>query len=135
MHMPDRAPDATGMTRREFLAAVIAAGSAQVVFEPGHPEPRKGISGTRVLRPEAIPEHFRRAFAAVRANPRIFDGVQCPCGCHADDRSLLVCFESMEPIECGMCERAVDAVVDALANGGDLQEARAAVDRRFGPPG
>lgn len=123
------------LDRREFL---IAASLSVLGFtsrvQTGHPEPRPGITGAKVLKPGAVPADYREIYAAVASRPDILDGIRCPCDCIQPDRSLLVCFETTEPIDCGMCDRAAEVALAAVRNGGGLREARAAVDRRFGPP-
>lgn len=123
------------LSRREFLMvvplALVPFGSGR---QSAHPEPRRGITAADVLKPAQVPSEHQSTYAGVAANPYIFDGIRCPCGCHRDDRSLFTCYTTTEPMDCGMCGRAADAAIAALENGGGLDEARAAVDRRFGPP-
>jgi hypothetical protein len=125
----------TNSNRREFLTGTVLALMSQIIFrQHGHPEPRKNITGAEVVRPANVPNEYRKVYAAVASNPSLFDGIRCPCGCHGVDGSLLTCFTGTEPLDCGMCVRAAEAALEALEKGGGLREARAAVDRRFGPP-
>ena len=131
------------MNRRQFLrAAGVAAAtsllrpaSARALAHPlKHPNPRAGITSAKVLADDALPadKSVRAAYAAARANPESFDGLQCACGCSDEHRSLLVCYETKQPTGCWNCRDIAKLVSDEIAKKKSLAEIRAAVDRKYG---
>ena len=103
-----------------------------------HPEPREGITGEMVLTAEALgkfadKEKTIQRYDAAREFPQLFDGVGCACSCggsrKGEHRSLLTCFETMQPTGCGACQEEADVVAKAAREGKTLAEVRAAVDK------
>lgn len=105
-----------------------------------HPEPRPGITGGRVLSAEAIGPSPRirvvEAYDAARSYPSLFDGLMCACGCdggqHGRHRSLLVCYETMQPTGCLSCREEAELVDRLARQDKSLAEIRAAVDKKYG---
>ena len=105
------------MTRKEFLRTFVAIAGGAFLVRPAraraesssgpfrHPEPRPGITAADVLPESKLPKEkaVRDAYAAARAHPEIFDGLACACGCHDEHRSLLTCYETMQPTGCHGC--------------------------------
>lgn len=99
-----------------------------------HPDPRPGITAENVLPDEKLPDKKRvkEAFAAVREQPELFDGIYCPCECSKQHRSLLVCFESAQPTGCYGCIEAAQLVAEKAKEGKTLAEIRAVIDKKWG---
>lgn len=101
-----------------------------------HPDPRPGITAARVVPADELPERkgVRAAYDAARAYPEMFDGIYCPCECTGSmgHRSLLVCFESKQPLGCHGCREAAEFILPRAKEGKTLAEIRAAVDKKFG---
>jgi hypothetical protein len=102
-----------------------------------HPEPREGITSEKVLSVEAL-EKFKKkekmlaCFESARAYPQFFDGVACACSCgakHGTHRSLLSCYETLQPTGCGACQEEGELVGKLAKEGKTLAEIRAAVDK------
>ncbi|MDB4877885.1 MAG: hypothetical protein JWM41_4331 [Gemmatimonadetes bacterium] len=101
-----------------------------------HPDPRPGITSEHVLTAEAVGKEYAgkvgQAYDAARSYPEIFDGIACACGCSPSSgthRSLLVCYETMQPTGCHSCQTE-GLLVGRLAKRGDALEAiRKAVDK------
>lgn len=102
----------------------------------GHPEPRAGIDGSRVLRAEDLGDRtdLIDVYDGIRRIPHIADGIRCTCGCAgtAQYRSLLSCFEDSMALHCEICQTEGRMVVRLHEAGRTLDEIRAAVDARFG---
>src|SRR5215210_6508248 len=105
------------MNRREALARV-AGFAAFALAKPAllhaappkpftHPDPRPGVTGEQVLTREKLGKRSKKVYAAydaARTHPGIFDGIYCSCDCAKGNnghRSLLACYESMQPTGCG----------------------------------
>ena len=121
--------DRTGMSR---LAAIHG--------DLEHPDPREGITAERVLTAEAIGDKLyskklvSEGYEAARAHPEIFDGIACACSCggkRGTHRSLLVCYETMQPTGCGGCQEEAELVGKLAGEGKTLAEIRTAVDKKF----
>ena len=128
---------------RHLLASVgvlTAARSARGATRSGravHPEPRRGITGARVLTraqldatPALVP-----VFDAVRAAPRIVDGIGCHCGCAELEGyySLLSCFEGEAMARhCVICQGQARLATRLHREGKTLDQIRDAVDAKFG---
>ncbi|HEY9229295.1 MAG TPA: hypothetical protein VIP11_21790 [Gemmatimonadaceae bacterium] len=103
-----------------------------------HPDPRPGITAERVLAGEATGSKKDRVLAAyesARTYPEIFDGIACGCGCSGKNgahRSLLVCFETMQPTGCQACQQEAQLVAKLAKDDTPLAGIRAAVDKKFG---
>jgi len=104
-----------------------------------HPDPRPGITGEKVLTVDALPakraDKFLPSYDAAREYPGVFDGIACGCGCggkHGAHRSLLVCFETLQPTGCGACQQEAQLVARLAKDEKTLAEIRAAVDKKFG---
>src|SRR5688572_33386245 len=98
-----------------------------------HPEPRPGITAENVLPDDKLPDkkRVREGFAAAREYPELFDGIYCACECSKTHRSLLTCFESMQPTGCMGCLEVAELVSSMAKEGKTLQEIRAAVDKKW----
>ena len=103
-----------------------------------HPDPRPDITAERVLSAEALgtsrKEKVLAAYEAARAYPQLFDGLSCACGCtgkHGSHRSLLVCYETLQPTGCMGCQEEAQLVAKLAKDGKDLTEIRQAVDKAF----
>jgi len=102
-----------------------------------HPEPREGITSEHVLSVEALSsfkkkEKVLEAFDAARAYPELFDGLACACSCggkKGTHRSLLSCFETLQPTGCGACQEEGELVGKMAKESKTLAEIRAAVDK------
>lgn len=101
----------------------------------GHPDPRPGIDGSRVLPADRVPPHVAELFDGVRSIPEVVDGIRCRCGC-ADVEgmySLLSCYEATGMARfCEICQGEGRLVVRLHGEGLGLEAIRAEVDRRFG---
>ncbi|HET7458123.1 MAG TPA: hypothetical protein VFJ74_10775, partial [Gemmatimonadaceae bacterium] len=102
-----------------------------------HPDPRKGIDGSRVLTKAQLTDNPDAApvFDMVRWIPRIADGIRCHCGC-ADDpafRSLLSCYEGDGMAQhCEICQGQGRLAFRLAKRGKSLAQIRAAIDEEFG---
>lgn len=136
------------LSRRDALTRLAAAGlltvlrplelRAAVPTGFTHPDPRPGITGDHVLTAEQLgkrkPEVYR-AYDYARAHAELFDGVYCICDCNkgaTGHRSLLVCFESMQPTGCMACQEEAELVGTLAGEGKSLADIRAAVDKEYG---
>ena len=101
-----------------------------------HPDPRPGITAGNVLPDDTIGDKksVREAYAAARAHPELFDGLYCACECSKgmNHRSLLSCFESMQPAGCHGCREQAALVARMARQGKSLAEIRKAVDEKWG---
>jgi hypothetical protein len=103
-----------------------------------HPEPRPGITAEKVLTIEALgsrKEKVLAAYAAARTYPALFDGIACACSCGGKNgmhRSLLVCFESLQPTGCGECQDEARLIERLAKEDTTLADIRIAVDKKFG---
>lgn len=104
-----------------------------------HPEPREGITAERVLTADALGSSTRRkvveSYDMAREYPAIFDGIACGCSCggkKGTHRSLLVCFETMQPTGCAACQMEAELVGRLAKENKTLAEIRTAVDKDFG---
>lgn len=142
-------PGQRDVSRRSFLGrvggflAVAFMGDLGVAprgtFDLEHPEPRPGVTAEKVLSPEAVGAKRSKkvldAYDAARNHPAIFDGVACGCSCgnkNGTHRSLLVCFETMQPTGCWECQQEGVLVGRMAREEKSLAEIRAAVDKEFG---
>jgi hypothetical protein len=134
--------DSNNITRGEFFRRLAGAAILIVLrpvavagMRPGlkHPDPRPGVTSEKVLPADKLPANpkVRSAYAAARANPAIFDGLACACGCSDEHRSLLVCYETAQPEGCWSCRDEAVAVGNAIAAKSTLAEIRALVDKKF----
>jgi hypothetical protein len=98
-----------------------------------HPDPRPGITAENVLPDDKLPDkkRVREGFAAAREYPELFDGIYCACECSKTHRSLLTCFESLQPTGCMGCQEVAELVSSMAKEGKALQEIRAAVDKKW----
>jgi hypothetical protein len=104
-----------------------------------HPEPRPGISAEKVLAADALGASPKQkvldVYEAARSYPALFDGIACGCSCggkNGPHRSLLVCFETMQPTGCIACQEEADLVGRLARQNKSLDEIRKAVDKEFG---
>lgn len=126
-----------------FLAAALVAPAGALRFPTAsgldHPEPREGITGEHVLSTDALGKAATRSkvvesYDAARHYPAVFDGVACACSCggkKGEHRSLLVCFETMQPTGCGACQEEAELVGKLAGESKTLAEVRLAVDKKF----
>lgn len=133
--------DARDMDRRGFLGRVGGLLAVTVIDVPRdleHPDPRPGITSEHVISVEALgpkrPKKVLDAFDAARTYPEIFDGIACSCSCggkNGSHRSLLVCFETMQPTGCLECQMEAALVGRLARDQKSLAEIRVAVDKEF----
>jgi hypothetical protein len=101
----------------------------------GHPEPRPGITGEKVLPASTFGEDERlvRAYTAARAMPAVFDGLYCYCHCKEEMKhvSLLTCYESEHAASCDICLTEATMAAQMHGQGATLEEIRRAIDARF----
>jgi hypothetical protein len=142
---PLRRRDALGaLLRWAVTGLVVGAGTSRLQASPAaghsrrvrvtHPDPRPGITATRVLPDERVPAKAREAYRAARACPEVLDGLYCHCDCAARDglRSLLSCFEGEMPLHCGICQGEAKLAAKLAKRGKSLTAIRAAVDDEYG---
>ncbi len=105
---------------------------------PGHPTPRPGITGAKVLVAARLlkwPDR-QKTFDGIRAIPQIADGIRCGCGCAElpGYYSLLSCYEGDDAMAmiCPICQGAGKLTVRLHGEGRSLAEIRVAVDAQFG---
>jgi hypothetical protein len=105
-----------------------------------HPDPRPDITAEHVKSAADLGKFAERpkvmaAYDEARAWPEIFDGLACGCGCtgeSATHRSLLSCYESMQPTGCQECRDEANFVAKMAKDKKTLAEIRTAVDKEFG---
>lgn len=134
------------LSRRSFLLGALAQGTlAPLLLQafrrapaPGHPTPRPGITGAKVLTAAGLGSagaHLVPLFDGVRAIPAIADGIRCHCGCAElpGMYSLLSCYEgdAMARI-CPICQGEGRVAVRLHKEGKTLAEIREAIDAQFG---
>jgi len=133
------------MNRRIFVemagaaiaTLVLPSGSVFARRLPGHPTPRKGVTGVYVLTkdqlqktPQLIP-----LFDGIAQIPDIADGIRCNCGCPnpPELRSLLSCFEGRGMArDCVICQSQARLAIRLHKEGKTLDQIRAAIDAKFG---
>ena len=135
------------ITRRQFLgacttavaAATLPRGARALAPRPlaGHPTPRPGITGAKVLTATQLEKspYVIPIFNAVREMPEVVDGIRCQCGCASMPGyySLLSCFEGDAMARtCPICQGQGRLVARLHKEGKTLDEIRAAVDAKFG---
>jgi hypothetical protein len=119
--------------RPNFASALAARGPLQ------HPEPREGITAERVLSVDALGASpgakVLDEYDAARSYPALFDGIACGCSCgtgrKAEHRSLLACYETMQPTGCGACQMQADIVGKLAKEGKPLADIRKAIDKMY----
>lgn len=118
-----------------LAAAALPLRRGLLLAGPGgkHPDPRPGITSEGVLSDEHVPEKSKKAYAAARELPQILDGLYCHCDCADRDglRSLLSCFETRMPFNCGLCRGEAELAHKLYLDGKSLDEIRAAIDKRY----
>lgn len=104
-----------------------------------HPDPRPGITAEHVLTAEAVgtlrKEAVLAAYETARTYPELFDGLACACGCTGKEnvhRSLLTCFETLQPTGCFGCQEQAQLVAKLAKESKTLAEIRAAFDKKWG---
>lgn len=132
------------ITRRAFLRrcalaiAVVAALPRRArALGPGHPTPRPGITGAKVLTASQLHDkpQLVALFDAVRHIPGVVDGIRCNCGCATlpGFYSLLSCFEADGMArDCAICQGQARMAVRLNAEGKSLDDIRTAIDAKFG---
>ena len=128
------------MDRRRFIAAALPVlffprhGIAQRFSGATHPEPREGITAANVVPADKVDPGAKEEFEMVRSIPHIIDGLRCSCGCadRPGNYSLLSCYEGDGMAQhCGVCQSTARLAHRLHKEGKDLNEIRAAVDKRF----
>lgn len=134
------------LSRRSFLHAALAHGVLSALSwpflrrpGPGHPTPRPGVTGARVLTTAGLGgagAHLAPLFDGIRAIPAIADGIRCHCGCAElpGMYSLLSCYEGQEAMArvCPICQGEGRVAVRLHKEGKSLAEIREAIDAQFG---
>jgi hypothetical protein len=125
------------LDRRRFILMAVAPWPAlarlRAHWSPGHPEPRPGVDGSRVLTaadladtPAVIP-----VFDMIREIPRVADGIRCQCECAGlpEFYSLLSCYEAEGMARhCLTCQGVGRLAYRLHQRGRTLNQIRAAVD-------
>lgn len=128
------------MDRRSFMGAAASllllprTGFSRTPGAVTHPEPREGITAANVLPADKVDAGAKEEFEMVREIPHIVDGLRCSCGCSERDGnySLLSCYEGNAMAQhCGVCQSTARLAHRLHKEGKDLNEIRAAVDKRF----
>jgi len=101
----------------------------------GHPTPRPGVTGARVLDAAEFGADARlvQAYTAARNIPEVFDGLYCYCQCKENfgHRSLLTCFESEHGASCDICLGEAEMAFQMHSQGATLDAIRRAIDARY----
>lgn len=104
-----------------------------------HPDPRPGITAEHVLTAEALgssrKETVLAAYDTARMYPELFDGLACACGCTGKQnihRSLLTCFETLQPTGCYGCQEQAQLVAKLAKEDKTLADIRLAFDKKWG---
>ena len=132
-------------SRRQFMAALLTPAVLRVVnacdawgerAPAVHPEPRPGITASKVLKPDALREDPDAipVFDMVRQIPQVADGIRCTCGCAEEPGyySLLSCFEGDGMARhCQICQRQAHIAFTLRGEGKSLKEIRQAIDTEF----
>lgn len=143
-----------GTSRRRFIGRLATAAAAALVapasrlsallpgarVASGHPDPRPGIDGSKVMTAEQLANapHLISLFDAVREIPHIADGILCYCGCARVDgyRSLLTCYEDPGMAQyCEICQGQARLAHGRWKEGQSLDQIRRATDARYGHGG
>jgi hypothetical protein len=130
-------------SRRQFLATATALIAGLLVplraarAADGHPTPRSGITGAKVLTKDDLKEtpDFIPLFDSVREIPQIVDGIRCNCGCAElpGKYSLLSCYEGDGMARfCHICQGQARLTARLHQAGKSLHEIRSAIDAQFG---
>ena len=108
------------------------------LMPPGHPTPRPGITGAKVLpaaQLDSAPD-ITDVFDQIREIPGVADGIRCQCSCAdlEDYYSLLTCFEGPDAMarHCEICQAEGRLVSRLHRSGRTLDQIRKAIDARFG---
>lgn len=102
-----------------------------------HPAPRPGVTGAHVLHQRQLPSYATSgaapAYAVAAQMPQLLDGIHCYCACDASigHHSLLSCFEDDHGAACEICQVEAAIAAGVQGRGGNLADARRAVDQRF----
>ena len=128
-----------GVALLAVMAGLVGLTLAGGRAPSGHPEPRPGVTGAHVLHQASLPPTTARvaaAYAAAERVPQLVDGLRCYCACSVTlgHRSILSCFEDRHGSQCQVCQDEA-LIADSVSQaGGRLDDARGAVESRFGPP-
>ena len=105
----------------------------------GHPEPRKGITGAKVLTASQLEKSpgLITLFDGIREHAALVDGIGCHCGCALlveTHYSLLSCYETENAMAriCPICQGEGRVAVRLARAGKSLAEIREAIDAQFG---
>jgi hypothetical protein len=143
--MPDLAIDRRTFLRSASGLLAVAALDPAPLKRAGlfasrleHPDPRPGITAEHVLTVEALgpsrKEAVLAAYDVARTYPELFDGLACACGCTGKQnihRSLLTCFETLQPTGCYGCQEQAQLVAKLAKEGKELAEIRQAFDKAY----
>lgn len=104
---------------------------------PGkHPEPRPGITASRVLTAKRLKNKAAApVYDMVRRIPKVIDGIHCYCGCAEIEGSysLLTCYEEEGMAQhCVVCQGEARLAHKLHADGWSLDGIRASIDAAFG---
>jgi hypothetical protein len=132
-------------SRREFLvrsslslvALALLPSRAWARASSGHPVPRPGITGDRVLTKKQLARTpgLVPLFDSIRAMPEIVDGIRCNCDCSSQRGfySLLSCYEGDGMArDCRICQGQGRLAARLHKAGKSLAQIRRAVDAEFG---
>ncbi len=135
----------TFIRRTGGLLVVALAGPSRLAWarpvaqQLEHPEPRDGITADRVLTVDALGSSRSAKvladYDAARTYAAIFDGIACACSCGGKNgmhRSLLVCFETMQPTGCEACQQEAELAGRLAREGKPLDDIRKAIDKMYG---
>ena len=142
-------PDRESISRADFLHRATKLLAVAAVGTPRgfqlrdrtpfpHPDPRPGITAEKVLSAEALGASRKKrvydVYDSARAYPEIFDGLYCACQCGGNNghRSLLACYESLQPTGCGGCQEEAELAGKLARQEKTLAEIRLAVDKAYG---
>ena len=121
------------------LDPVPLKGARGIVSRLEHPDPRPGITAEHVLTAEALgssrKEAVLAAYDTARTYPELFDGLACACGCTGKQnihRSLLTCFETLQPTGCLGCQEQAQLVAKLTKEDKTLADIRLAFDKKWG---
>jgi hypothetical protein len=131
--------NASGLLAVAALDPVPRKGMGVFASRLEHPDPRPGITAEHVLTAEALgtsrKEAVLAAYDVARTYPELFDGLACACGCTGKQnihRSLLTCFETLQPTGCYGCQEQAQLVAKLAKEEKTLAEIRLAFDKKWG---
>lgn len=129
--------DAVGRMLGAAALAMLPVWKRRAAKPFPHPDPRPGVTAEHVIAADQLEREslgVRDAYAAARRWPGIFDGLYCACECSDSmgHRSLLACFESMQPTGCASCQQQAHVAARLIEAGKSLADIRREFDARWG---